>query len=327
MKEPDGPPSGWKPAAAERPSSVARCGAASVPEQAVGLEQLGQRLSPLRLCQPSADERMRRSLEWRGQLTAVTAFDDGGQLQLVDGFKRWRAAGRLGWSELRVVVLALEEAAAMAVMVALHEHGGLSELEEGWIVRALYREHGLSQGAVGRLMSRHKSWVSRRLLLVEGLDEAVQADVRLGLLSARSALAVAALPRGNQPQAAQLVVGRGMTTRQTEAMVRALRELDSDQARAQQLAQWPEAAASGPSGEAGRARPRSAAERLLADVAALIRLAVRVEVQLLETPIQVDGPALVREALGELAALLTTLEAALARALALQDQTHGRTLA
>jgi ParB-like chromosome segregation protein Spo0J len=293
--------------------------ALDTPVRTAHLEELGDRLSPLRLCKPAADEHMRRSLAQHGQLTAVTAFDDGDRLQLVDGFKRLRAAGLLGWTHLRVRVLEDDEATATATIVALHEHRGLSELEEGWIVRSLCRDHGLSQGAVAQMMSRHKSWVSRRLLLAEGLDEVVQADVRIGLLSARSALAVAALPRGNQQPAAELVSRRGMTTRQTEAMVRQLREVDSDEARAHAIAQWPDACAS-TSSDAGRARPRTEGEQLLADVAALMRQAVRVEVHLLETPVRVDGPEVVRQALGDLAALLATLEAAIARALALQDK-------
>ncbi len=305
--------------------SVDVAAATDVATRAVPLEELGDRLSKLRLCKPTVDERMRRSLERRGQLTAVTAYHDGDRLQLIDGFKRWCGARRLGWRSLRVAVLELEEAAAIAVVVALHEQGGLSELEEGWVVQTLCRDCGLSQGAVGRLMARHKSWVSRRLLLVEGLDEAVQADVRLGLLSARSALAVAALPRGNQQQASELVMSRGMTTRQAEALVRQLVELDSDEARSQQMARWPEACASS-TGDAGRARPRNEGELLLANVTALMRLAVRVEVHLLETPVRVDGPEVVRQALGDLAVLLGTLEAAIARALALQDKVNASTL-
>lgn len=263
---------------------------------------------------------MRRSLEQCGQLTALTAFDDGGQLELVDGFKRLRAASRLGWKQLRVVVLESDAASATAAIVALHEHRGLSELEEGWVVRSLCREHGLSQGAIARLMSRHKSWVSRRLLLVEALDDAVQADVRLGLLSARSALSVAALPRGNQQAAAELVMSRGMSTRQAEALVRQLQELDSDAARASALARWPQDCITAAS--PARARPRTAGEQLLVDVSALMRLCVRVEVYLLQTP-GLDRPEVIRQALRDLAALLSPLEAALARALAGKDEAHA----
>jgi ParB-like chromosome segregation protein Spo0J len=280
----------------------------------VPLGELGQKLGPLRLCEPVSDEHMRRSLEQHGQLTAVAAFEDGAHVQLVDGFKRLRASRRLGWNSLRVHMLAFDEATATAVIGALHEQRGLTELEEGWIVRSLCREHGLSQGAVARLLRRHKSWVSRRLLLVEGLEQAVQGDVRLGLLSPRSALAVAALPRGNQRCAASLMMERGMTTRQAETLVRRLGELDSDEARDALMGAWPDAQPSPPT----KARPRSEHEQLLADVAILMRVGVRVEVRLLGAAGDTSG--VVREALTALAAMVDTLRNAIQRALALQNE-------
>jgi hypothetical protein len=57
-----------------------------------------------------------------------------------------------------------------------------------------------------------------------------------------------------------------------------------------------------------------------------MRIAVRVEVHLLETPVCLDSPEIVRAALGDLAALLTTLAAAITRALALQDKIDASTL-
>ncbi len=59
------------------------------------------------------------------------------------------------------------------------------------------------RGCIAARLGRHKSWVCRRLMLVEALDPAVQADVRLGLLMPRAAPAVGQLPRGNQPAAAE----------------------------------------------------------------------------------------------------------------------------
>jgi hypothetical protein len=72
----------------------------------------------------------------------------------------------------------------------LHDRRGLTELEEAWLVRSLYRDDGLGQPEIARRMSRHKSWVWRRLMLVESLEPAVQAHVRLGLLAPRAAVAV-----------------------------------------------------------------------------------------------------------------------------------------
>jgi ParB-like chromosome segregation protein Spo0J len=259
---------------------------------------------------------MRRSLEQHGQLTAVVAFDDGRGLQLVDGFKRLRGAQQLGWKGLQAQILALDPATATAVIGTLHEHHQLNELEEAWVIRSLCRQHGLSQGAVARLVRRHKSWVSRRLALIERLEEAVQADVRLGLLSPRSAIALAVLPRGNQRQAAELVMQRGMTTRQVDALVQQLGQLDSDQARQALIKQWPEASPATTQGP----RPRSDVEHLLADVATLMRVGVRLEVRLLDMALPTQDSDVARQALVQLAALLDPLGRAIARSLKQQDR-------
>ena len=49
-------------------------------------------------------------------------------------------------------------------------------------------------------MGRHKSWVCRRLALVEKLAEPARADLRLGLLSATAARWLVKLPAGHQPE-------------------------------------------------------------------------------------------------------------------------------
>ena len=63
-------------------------------------------------------------------------------------------------------------------------------------MRSLYRDDGLSQGNIAELLRRHRSWVCRRLMLVESLESELQASVRLGLLAARAAVVLAALPPG-----------------------------------------------------------------------------------------------------------------------------------
>jgi ParB-like chromosome segregation protein Spo0J len=296
----------------------------------VDVLDLGERLSGLRLCEPAADERVRRSLVRHGQLTTVSVFDDGETLQIVDGFKRVRAARRLGWRSVRVSVLELGEAEATAAIQMLHRQRGLTALEEGWILRSLHCDHGLSQGAIAELVCMHKSWVCRRLMLVQTLRDEVQADVRLGLLVPRAAIALAALPRGNQQQAAALAASRGMTTRQVESLVRHLCDHhDSDEARQLAMQRWgTDGHALGSSG--ARTRPRSAGEQLIADIAVIMRVGVRLEVHLLDSPLGglgANAAGHACESLRELAKQLSALERAIARALAIQEKLEDATLA
>ena len=202
----------------------------------VEIAPLGERLAPLRLCDAGALAAVRGSFERHGQLSALTLFVHGGGLEILDGFKRVRAARALGWSTLLARVDDVGVVDAKLRLCELHGGRGLTELEEAWLVRSLYRDDGLAQSEIARRMRRHKSWVCRRLMLVEALEPAVQAHVRLGLIAPRAAVALGRLPRGNQEDASAVVVRRGLTVRQTDLLVEEVLDRQDPAARAALLA-------------------------------------------------------------------------------------------
>ena len=279
-------------------------------EQRVDLDKLGERLGALRLCESGAVSHMRLSLARHGQLQAITVQGERDRLEVVDGFKRLRAARELGWPSLRAQVLELDEAHAKAALWQLNAGRGLTELEEAWLCRSLYREDRLTQPEIGRLFSRHKSWVCRRLLLAEGLDEAVQADVRLGLVSPSAAAALGRLPRCNQRAAAQVVTRTGMTFGQTARLVADVLASDGEKARAALLRDRLEHPAP-PAGPTPPRRDRTAAQWMMGDIAALLRIAARLQARLLGAPLLALGDrpaALVTDALLGLRPVIATLE-------------------
>ena len=71
-------------------------------EQQVPLDDLGRTLGALRLCEPGPVAEMCRSLERHGQLQPLALFEQASRLEIIDGFKRVRAARALGWPTLRV---------------------------------------------------------------------------------------------------------------------------------------------------------------------------------------------------------------------------------
>ncbi len=286
-------------------------GSASAVLVAPGL--LGEALRPLRLGGEDAIGRMAESLARHGQLTSVTAFAPAPErFEIADGFKRLAAARRLEWSALRVEVLDIDAIGAKVALTLLNQTSTLSELEEAWVVRSLYRDDHLTQAQIGRLLHRHKAWVCRRLALAEGLDETVEADVRLGLLAARAGYEVTRLPRGNQREVAEVVVRRGLTVAQTGRLVSALLACDGGAARATLL----RAAREGAGTPASRpTRPRSPAEMLVGDIGGITRLAARLQAELLAAPLSVLGPpaaAHIRRALAGLEPVLAALGRTLA---------------
>ena len=186
----------------------------------VELGALDLRHARLRLRRPEDVAAMKRSVERHGVLQPLVGNQEGEHLVLLDGFKRRAALEALGRSQAPVRVVRLSAVAAVAALVthnvaARHR----CELEEGWVVHALVRKHGQTQLDVGKLMGRHKSWVIRRLMLVERLAAQVQEDMRLGLLRSTSARCLALLPRGNQARVAEVAQRHGLSSRQVSELV------------------------------------------------------------------------------------------------------------
>jgi ParB-like chromosome segregation protein Spo0J len=270
----------------------------------IGLSELGTSLCRLRLCAPAAQEQMQLSLSKLGQLTPVQAFRTASGLELFDGIKRWNAAQALSWATLRVEVHALEAAGAKVRRLLCNATTGLSELEEAWVVRSLYREDKLDQPHIAQLLGHDKSWVCRRLTLAESLSDELSAKVRLGLVSATAAVALARLQRCNQEVAAKAVIRRGLTSRQTSSLVEALLSSPKEQ--------WPKllepvSEPVAPRGPKGGAPRRTPGEQLVADAWTMKRLAARLHARLLERSLQSLGAAACAVVSADLAELRATL--------------------
>ncbi|HEV8062917.1 MAG TPA: ParB/RepB/Spo0J family partition protein [Gemmataceae bacterium] len=184
------------------------------------LAELGERYRRYRLPDPGAEEAMALSLRRFGQASAVTACWRNSRAELLDGFKRQAAAGRLGWSTLSVRLVDVDERAAKAAIHGLNSVGGRpSELEEAWLVQALVREDGLSQVEAGQLLNKHKSWVCRRLALLERLSIEAQAELRLGLLSVGLARQLTRLPTGNQGEVLLAARRESLTVAEVQSVI------------------------------------------------------------------------------------------------------------
>ena len=79
----------------------------------VTLGELGQRYRHYRLADPDAEEAMAGSLRRWGQLSPVVACVRAGKFELIDGFKRFAAAGQIRQlTSLSVRVLEVDEPTA-----------------------------------------------------------------------------------------------------------------------------------------------------------------------------------------------------------------------
>lgn len=190
------------------------------------LPELRETYASFRLPSPKMEEAIRSSLQRFGQLAPLQCLESPDGLVVIDGFKRLRAARRLNWQSLRVMILPTTAGGAKASMLVLNRRSQtITDLEEGLIIRSLHREEGLDQREIAVMVGKHPSWVCRRLALIERLHEEVQEHLRLGLISPSVGREIARLPRGNQPALLQVALQHRLGKREVETVVSLLRGL------------------------------------------------------------------------------------------------------
>ena len=186
----------------------------------IAVSEIGERYGVFRIMSPRADAAMVKSIQKYGQISPVVCVRAEGGYQMIDGFKRLRAFRRLNQTTLRAKTMEVSGRVCKVAILQLNGSGRLiNEMEEALVVQSLHREDGLTQIEIGVLLGRDKSWVSRRISLIERLSEEVQEDLRLGLISVITGRELAKLPRGHQKEAADAILKRRYSTREAAKLI------------------------------------------------------------------------------------------------------------
>lgn len=186
----------------------------------IAVSGIGERYGMYRIVNPRAETAMMKSIQKYGQMSPVVCVKAEGSYELIDGFKRLRACRRLNKLVLQAKTLEVSTRVCKAAIIQLNHTGGaISEMEEALVLQSLHREDGLQQIEIAALLGRHKSWVSRRISLIEKLNEEVREDMRLGLISVVAGRELAKLPRGNQKEAADAILKHRFSTRDTAKLI------------------------------------------------------------------------------------------------------------
>jgi ParB family chromosome partitioning protein len=177
----------------------------------VDLHQLELRHEELRICDPARRRRLIASVAEIGQQVPVVVVNDDDQLVLIDGYLRVEALRRVGRDTALATEWPVTEAEALLHRHHLAAHAGRSAFEDGWLLSRL-RWHGLSLDELARRLCRSKSWVSRRLALVDAAARPLQAAVRAGTVPPHAAMKyLVPLARANRQACEQLTAALGTT--------------------------------------------------------------------------------------------------------------------
>ncbi len=187
----------------------------------LAISEIGQVYGQLRMVKPQAEAAMEKSIRQFGQMQPIVCALQNEQYELIDGFKRYRAIQKLGQSRLKVrIAQPMASRLCKTLMVQLNQQSlSINRMEEALIIQSLHREEKLKQIEIAVLFGRDKSWVCRRLTLVEKVHEEVQKHIMLGLLPMLTGRELSRLPRGNQEQTLACVLKHRLSSRETAKLV------------------------------------------------------------------------------------------------------------
>lgn len=182
------------------------------------------RFQPRRDFDPAALAELADSIRAQGvvQPVVVTPGEDG-RYVIIAGERRWRAAQQAGLTELPVVVREVADDRELLELALVEnlQRSDLNPIEEALAFQALAEELGNSQEEIARRVGKARATISNSLRLLN-LDDAVQALLRSGRLTAGQARPLLALSRpADQVALAERAAREGLSARQLEALVAA----------------------------------------------------------------------------------------------------------
>jgi ParB family chromosome partitioning protein len=143
--------------------------------------------------------------------------------ELIAGERRWRAAQLAGIETIPAIVRKVPDEIAIAMaLVENIQRENLNPIEEATALRRLVDEFQMTHQEAGDAVGRSRSAVSNLLRLLE-LSGEVRELVDARHLEMGHARALLTLDESKQAQAAREVVSKGLSVRETEQLVRRLK--------------------------------------------------------------------------------------------------------
>ncbi len=181
---------------------------------------------PRRSADAIALESLAESIRAHGVLQPIIVVATLDGYQLIAGERRLRAARMADLERIPAIVRdATEQDQLELALVENLQRTDLNPMEEAHAYRRLIDEFGLDQEAVAGRVGRARSSVANTLRLLD-LAEPVQSALAAGQVSEGHARAIAGLPEpSGQLTVLEAVISSGLSVRQTEELVRRLKEL------------------------------------------------------------------------------------------------------
>jgi ParB family chromosome partitioning protein len=170
-------------------------------------------------------EHLAQSIATHGVVQPVVLRRKGDRYELVAGERRWRAAKMAGLERIPAVVREVpDEDLLELALIENIQREDLNPIEEAQAYKKLIETVGLTQESLAERVGRDRSYITNYLRLLR-LPEDMQRMVAEGRLSTGHARTLLGLDHvDEQRRVARRIIDKGLSVRETEALVRRLTE-------------------------------------------------------------------------------------------------------
>ncbi len=195
----------------------------------IEIASLNLRYGSCRLKSPGAEKVMLSSIAQKGITDALQGVDtnDAGNEQrlLLDGFKRYRCAKRLGISIVPYCSLGSDEACAIMQLLRISIANSLSILEQAVLIDELMSQHTMSNAQIAMSLERSKAWVSVRSGIIREMSECVRKQIFSGrfpvysyMYTLRQFIRINRVAKKDVDEFVQAVAGKHLSIREIDLL-------------------------------------------------------------------------------------------------------------
>ena len=174
---------------------------------------------------PESLEELAASIKAQGVMQPIVVRPiSSNKYEIIAGERRWRASQMAGLDSIPVIIKDVPDDTAIAMaLIENIQREDLNPIEEATALKRLQDEFELTQQEVADAVGKSRTTVTNLIRLMS-LNPDVRISLEHGYLEMGHARALLALSGENQTKAAKTVIGKGMSVRQTEALVRRLQK-------------------------------------------------------------------------------------------------------
>jgi hypothetical protein len=191
----------------------------------IELSSLDLRYEGYRMRNRAGEARLLASICERGIVEPLEGVEVEQRHVLLNGFKRWRCARRLGLGTAPYVSLGEDAAMGIVTLLRASNDRALSLLEQAGFVDELKRLHGMNVAQIAEALARSKAWVSLRLGLLAEMSPAIRSKLFAGVFpvyaymyNVRPFMRINGAGVGDVEPFVTALSGKGLSVRQIELL-------------------------------------------------------------------------------------------------------------